>query len=66
MSRDFSCIPDVRAGLHRIQGDISAEIQRLRDHGLNDTADNLRGSLKFLRTYTDKGMMLDCLEAPDQ
>ena len=64
MSRDFSCISAVRCQIQQAEEKLTIACVELRNHGLADSADELMGKVKWLRTWTGPDGYLHWLEQP--
>lgn len=63
MSRpDFSCFPAVRTRLEMVQEQMHIALKVLRDHGCDESADDLSRHLRGLHFYTKPGGMLDVIQ----
>ena len=64
-ARDFTCIPVARAQIEQATEKLQTACTVLRNAGLTDSADELVGKVKYLRTWTEPDGWLDCMEKPE-
>lgn len=62
--RDFSCIPAVRCQIQQAEEKLTIAAMELRKHGLTESADQIIGKVKWLRTWTGPDGLLHWLEQP--
>ncbi|WP_299734688.1 hypothetical protein [uncultured Roseobacter sp.] len=65
MSRDYSCIPAVRCQIQQAEEKLTIAAKELRRCGLDESADQIIGKVKWFRTWTGKDGLLDWLAKPE-
>jgi hypothetical protein len=64
-ARDFSCVPAVRCQIQQAEEKLTIAAKELRKHGLADSADEIVGKVKWLRTWTGPGGVLDLYQSAE-